>query len=90
MADFFKDVVECSVDMEEIEPYNNEFAESDRLTYKDELGISIDKGYCPTMSFCFACEMEVRQCPYFADAIQKLFDYEEAEEALVKMGGKWW
>lgn len=51
--------------------------ENERLTFKTELGISIDKNEdCPTMSICWNCDIPPRKCNYFNDAIEKLAEYE--------------
>ena len=53
----------------------------ERLTYRAELGVSIDKNEdCPTCSICWNCDIKVKDCSYFNDAVEKLADYEDAEE----------
>ena len=53
----------------------------ERLTYRDELGISIDKNEdCPTCSICWNCDIPPRKCNYLNDALEKLAEYEDAEE----------
>ena len=53
----------------------------ERLTYRDELGISIDKNEdCPTCSICWNCDIPPRKCNYLNDSLEKLADYEDAEE----------
>lgn len=56
---------------------------SKRLTFETELGTSIereDEELCPTCSICWACEMQVKECQYFNDAIEKLKHYEDLQE----------
>lgn len=60
----------------------------ERLTYRTELGISIDKNEdCPTCSICWDCDISPRKCNYISDALEKLADYEDLEEQgrLVKL-----
>ena len=53
----------------------------ERLTYRDELGRSIDKNEdCPTCSICWNCDIPPRKCNYLNDALEKLAEYEDAEE----------
>lgn len=53
----------------------------DRLTYRTELGVSIDKEEdCPTCSICWNCDIPPRKCKYISDALKKLADYEDLEE----------
>lgn len=69
----------------------------ERLTYRNELGISIDKNEdCPTCSICWNCDIPPRKCNYLNDALEKLADYEDAEEQGLllrlpcKVGDKVW
>lgn len=60
----------------------------ERLTYREELGVSIDKNEdCPTCSKCWDCDIPPRKCKYIDGAIKKLADYEDLEEKdrLVKL-----
>lgn len=60
----------------------------ERLTYKTELGVSIDKNEdCPTCSICCNCDIPPRECQYISDALEKLAKYEDLEEQgrLVKL-----
>lgn len=60
----------------------------ERLTYRTELGVSIDKNEdCPTCSICWDCDIPPRKCVYISDALKKLADYEDLEEQgrLVKL-----
>nr|DAE56203.1 MAG TPA: hypothetical protein [Bacteriophage sp.] len=60
----------------------------ERLTYKTELGVSIDKNEdCLTCSICWDCDIPPRECNYISDALEKLADYEDLEEQgrLVKL-----
>ena len=60
----------------------------ERLTYRAELGVSIDKNEdCPTCSICWNCNIPPRKCGYISDALKKLADYEDLEEQgrLVKL-----
>lgn len=51
--------------------------ENNRLTFETELGVSIDKNEdCPTCSACWNCDIKVKDCKYFNDAIKKLAKYE--------------
>lgn len=62
--------------------------EMERLTYKTELGVSIDKNEdCPTCSICCNCDIPPRECQYISDALEKLAKYEDLEEQgrLVKL-----
>ena len=53
----------------------------ERLTYRTELGVSIDKNEdCPTCSICWNCNIPPRNCWYISDALKKLADYEDLEE----------
>ena len=53
----------------------------ERLTYRAELGVSIDKNEdCPTCSICWNCDIPPRKCGYISDALKKLADYEDLEE----------
>ena len=53
----------------------------ERLTYRAELGVSIDKNEdCPTCSACWNCNIPPRKCGYISDALEKLADYEDLEE----------
>ena len=59
-----------------------------RLTYRTELGVSIDKNEdCPTMSICWACDIKAKDCNYLNDALEKLAEYEDLEEqgALIRL-----
>ena len=59
-----------------------------RLTYRTELGVSIDKNEdCPTCSICWGCDIPPRKCKYISDALNKLAEYEDLEEQgrLVKL-----
>ena len=50
----------------------------ERLTYRTELGVSIDKNEdCPTCSICRNCDIPPRKCKYISDALEKLADYFE-------------
>lgn len=63
----------------------------ERLTYRTELGVSIDKNEdCPTCSACWNCNIPPRKCGYISDALKKLADYEDLEEQgrLVKLPAK--
>ena len=60
----------------------------ERLTYRTELGASIDKNEdCPTCSICWNCDIPPRECQYISDALEKLANYEDLEERdrLVKL-----
>lgn len=60
----------------------------DRLTYRTELGVSIDKNEdCPTCSICWNCDIPPRKCNYISNALEKLAEYEDLEEQgrLVKL-----
>lgn len=60
----------------------------ERLTYKTELGVSIDKNEdCPTCSICCNCDIPPRKCLYIKDALEKLAEYEDLEEQgrLIKL-----
>lgn len=60
----------------------------ERLTYRTELGVSIDKNEdCPTCSICWNCNIPPRNCWYISDALKKLADYEDLEEQgrLIKL-----
>ena len=53
----------------------------ERLTYRTELGVSIDKNEdCPTCSICWNCDIPPRKCKYINDVLKKLADYEDLEE----------
>ena len=53
----------------------------ERLTYRTELGVSIDKNEdCPTCSICWNCDIPPRKCKYISDVLKKLADYEDLEE----------
>lgn len=53
----------------------------ERLTYRTELGVSIDKNEeCPTCSICWNCDIPPRECQYISDALEKLAKYEDLEE----------
>lgn len=53
----------------------------ERLTYKTELGVSIDKNEdCPTCSICWDCDISPRKCLYIKDVLEKLAEYEDLEE----------
>ena len=53
----------------------------ERLTYRTELGVSIDKNEdCPTCSICWHCNIPPRDCWYISDALKKIADYEDLEE----------
>ena len=53
----------------------------ERLTYRAELGVSIDKNEdCPTCSICWNCDIPPRKCMYISDALEKLANYEDLEE----------
>jgi hypothetical protein len=53
----------------------------ERLTYRTELGVSIDKNEdCPTCSICWNCNIPPRNCWYISDALKKLAVYEDLEE----------
>ena len=52
--------------------------ESERLTFKTDVGISIDKNEdCPTCSICWNCDRKVKDCNYFNDAVERLAMYED-------------
>lgn len=60
----------------------------ERLTYRTELGVSIDKNEdYPTCSACWNCNIPPRKCGYISDALKKLADYEDLEEQgrLIKL-----
>lgn len=60
----------------------------ERLTYRTELGASIDKNEdCPTCSICWNCDIPPRECQYISDALEKLAKYEDLEEQgrLIKL-----
>lgn len=60
----------------------------ERLTFRTELGVSIDKEEdCPTCSICWDCDIPPRKCLYIKDALEKLADYEDLEEQgrLIKL-----
>lgn len=60
----------------------------ERLTYRTELGVSIDKNEdCPTCSICWNCDIPPRKCKYISDVLKKLADYEDLDEQgrLVKL-----
>ena len=60
----------------------------ERLTYRAELGVSIDKNEdCPTCSICWNCDIPPRKCMYISDALEKLANYEDLEEQgrLIKL-----
>ena len=60
----------------------------ERLTYRTELGVSIDKNEdCPTCSICWNCDISPRKCKYISDVLKKLADYEDLEEQgrLIKL-----
>ena len=45
----------------------------ERLTYRTELGISIDKNEdCPSCSICWHCNIPPRDCWYISDALKNL------------------
>lgn len=51
--------------------------ENERLTFETEMGISIEKNEdCPTCSICWNCDIKVKDCKYFNDAVEKLAKYE--------------
>lgn len=53
----------------------------ERLTYRTELGVSIDKNEdCPTCSICWNCDIPPRKCKYIDGILKKLADYEDLEE----------
>lgn len=53
----------------------------ERLTFRTELGVSIDKEEdCPTCSICCNCDILPRKCKYISDALEKLADYEDLDE----------
>lgn len=53
----------------------------ERLTFRTELGVSIDKEEdCPTCSICCNCDIPPRKCKYISDALEKLVDYEDLEK----------
>ena len=43
---------------------------------------------CPTMSYCECCDIPVRKCPYFSNAIAKLKEYEDLEEQVKRLVSK--
>lgn len=60
----------------------------ERLTFRTELGVSIDKQEdCPTCSICWDCDIPPRKCLYIKDVLEKLADYEDLEEQgrLIKL-----
>lgn len=60
----------------------------ERLTYRTELGVSIDKNEeCPTCSICWNCDIPPRECQYISDVLEKLAKYEDLEEQgrLIKL-----
>ena len=60
----------------------------ERLTYRTQLGVSIDKNEdCPTCSICWSCDIPPRKCKYVSDALEKLAEYENLEEQgrLIKL-----
>lgn len=60
----------------------------ERLTYRTELGVSIDKNEdCPTCSACWNCNIPPRKCGYISDALKRLAEYEDLEKQgkLVKL-----
>lgn len=60
----------------------------ERLTYRTELGVSIDKNKdCPTCSACWNCNIPPRKCGYISDALKKLAEYEHLEKQgrLIKL-----
>lgn len=64
----------------------------ERLTYRTELGVSIDKNEdCPTCSICWNCDIPPRKCNYISNALKKLADYEDLEEQsrLIKLPCKY-
>lgn len=64
----------------------------ERLTFRTELGVSIDKEEdCPTCSICCNCDIPPRKCKYISDAVEKLAEYEDLEEQdrLVKLPCKY-
>lgn len=53
----------------------------ERLTYRTELGVSIDKNEdCPTCNICWNCDIPPRKCEYIDDVLEKLANYEDLEE----------
>ena len=53
----------------------------ERLTYRTELGVSIDKNEdCPSCNICWNCNIPPRECKYINDVLKKLADYEDLEE----------
>mgnify|MGYP006903612762 CR=1 FL=1 len=59
-----------------------------RLTYRTELGVSIDKNKdCPTCSACWNCNIPPRKCGYISDTLKKLAEYEDLEKQsrLIKL-----
>lgn len=60
----------------------------ERLTYRAEIGVSIDKNEdCPSCNICWNCNIPPRECKYISDALKKLADYEDLEEhgRLIKL-----
>jgi hypothetical protein len=60
----------------------------ERLTYREELGVSMDKNEdCPSCSICWNCNIPPRKCKYISDALKKLADYEDLEQQgrLIKL-----
>lgn len=48
----------------------------ERLTYRAELGVSIDKNEdCPACSICWDCNIPPRECKYIDDVLKKLAEY---------------
>lgn len=60
----------------------------ERLTYREELGVSMDKNEdCPSCSICWNCNIPPRECKYINNVLKKLADYEDLEEQgrLIKL-----
>ena len=60
----------------------------ERLTYRTELGVSIDKNEdCPTCSICWNCNIPPRECKYIDGVLKKLANYQDLEEQgrLIKL-----
>lgn len=53
----------------------------ERLTYREELGVSMDKNEdCTSCSICWNCNIPPRECKYINNVLKKLADYEDLEE----------
>ena len=53
----------------------------ERLTYRTQLGVSIDKNEdCSSCNICWNCNIPPKECKYISDVLKKLADYEDLEE----------